>query len=277
MSAPAARLNGAPTDTLALTDRGLHYGDGLFRTVRITAGRAEGWPFHLERLRHDCRRLDLPAPDQAALAADLEALFADGGDGIAKILITRGSGGRGYAPPAQAAPTRLVLRYPPPAHPPEHAEAGVAVGLADIRLARQPALAGIKHLNRLEQVLARRECRDRDWPEALMRTDDGRVIGGVMSNLFVVADGAVHTPAIRDAGVIGATRQRLLAGFAADGREVAETDLTLAAILDADEAFLCNSAMPVWPIRAVAGRELPAGPVSAAARAMLAGGGPCGG
>lgn len=271
MSLVAARLNGAPAEGLDLLDRGFHYGDGVFRTVRMVAGSPRGWPFHRERLAHDCRRLALPYPGDRALEADLGALFDDAGDGIAKIVVTRGVGGRGYTPPAECVPSRLVLRYPPPAYPAEYAESGVAVGMAETRLARQPALAGIKHLNRLEQVLARRECDARGWPEALVRTDDDRVISGTMSNLFVVRDGALVTPCIRDAGVAGAMRACVMAGFAERGMPVTEADLSPAAILDADEVFLCNSAMPVWPVRAIGDRTFTVGPVSARARAMIVG------
>lgn len=204
------------------------------------------------------------------MLADINALFPDGGDGIAKILVTRGVGGRGYAPPAEPEPTRLVLRYPPPGYPAEYAQSGVAIGIAETRLARQPALAGIKHLNRLEQVLARRECAARGWPEALMVTEDERVISGTMSNLFIVRDGALLTPAIRDAGVTGAMRACLIAGFAARGHSVNEMDLSLSDVTGADEVFCCNSAMPVWPVRAVGEQRIPRGSFSALARSIIA-------
>lgn len=270
MSVLAARLDGrAADDGVALADRGLHYGDGVFRTVRVVSGDPRCWPFHLERLARDCRQLDLPCPAEADLNADFGALFGTAGDGMAKIVVTRGVGGRGYAPPDRATPSRLVLRYPAPAYPTEHAETGVAVGVAETHLARQPALAGAKHLNRLEQVLARRECETRGWPEALMRTDDDRVISGTMSNLFAVRDGEVLTPRIHDAGVAGATRACLLAGLAGQGLTVRETDLSLADVQGADEVFFCNSAMPVWPVRAIGGRGLSPGPVSGRALRLV--------
>lgn len=217
----------------------------------------------------DCRRLHLPCPDGEQLKADISALFADRGDGIAKIVITRGPGGRGYAPPVDGEPTRMVLRYPKPQYPKAYAETGVAIGVADIRLARQPALAGVKHLNRLEQVLARRECATRGWPEALMCTDDGCLISGTMSNLFVVRDQALLTPALDQAGVIGAMRSCLIEGFARQGYMITETDLPLAAATDCDEAFLCNSAMPVWPVYSVGGCPVPLGPLSRLARSII--------
>lgn len=269
MSLVAARINGAPGGQLNPVDRGLFYGDGVFRTVRVVAGTPRCWAYHMQRLADDCQRLFVPVPDSAGLMADIAALFADGGDGIAKIVVTRGVGGRGYTPPVECAPTRMMLRYPPPAYPVTYAETGVAVGVAETRLARQSALAGVKHLNRLEQVLARRECRANDWPEALMATDDGRIISGTMSNLFIVRGGALATPAIRDAGVAGAMRACLLEGFAERGYAVNERDLSLSDVVEADEVFLCNSAMPVWPVRAVDGQATTTGPMSTLAQAII--------
>lgn len=267
---PSALYNGEPAETLPVTDRGLHYGDGVFRTVRVAGGRPVAWTAQLARLAADCRQLDLPAPDADTLAAENGRLFADGGDGMLKIVITRGGGGRGYAPPERVMATRLLLRYPPPAYPAAHAEKGVAGGYCDTPLPVSPALAGAKHLNRLEHVLARRECVVNSWAEGLMRTPDGRVICGTMSNLFAVMDEELVTPAITDAGVRGATRDRILAACAAAGRACRETTLTAADLQDAEELFVCNSAMEIWSLRSLAGRAYPHGPVARWCRRQLA-------
>lgn len=259
---PPALYNGESARTLPVTDRGLHYGDGVFRTVRVAGGRPVAWAVQLARLTEDCRQLDLPEPDADTLAAETGRLFADRGDGMLKIVITRGGGGRGYAPPERVAATRLLLRYPPPAHPAEYTEEGVAAGYCETPPAVSPALAGAKHLNRLEHVLARRECVANGWPEGLMRVPDGRVICGTMSNLFAVAAGELLTPAITDAGVRGATRARILAACAQAGRACRESALTAADLEHAEELFVCNSAMEIWPIRSLAGRAYARGPVT---------------
>lgn len=266
---PAVLCNGEPADALAVTDRGLHYGDGVFRTVRVAAGRPVAWRTQLERLGADCRQLDLPVPDADLLADEAERLVLDGADAMLKIVITRGSGGRGYAPPGQVRATRLLMRYPPPSHPEAYAEEGVAAGYCDTPVAVSPALAGAKHLNRLEHVLARRECAARGWPEGLMRTPDGRVICGTMSNLFAVVAGELVTPAITDAGVAGATRARILDACAAAGRGCRQREIREADLEDAEELFVCNSAMEIWPVRDLAGRRYPYGPVTCWCRARL--------
>lgn len=271
MTDVAALVDGTPATALPATDRGLHYGDGVFRTVRIAGGGAQAWPWHLERLAHDCRRLQLAVPEAASLDADRAHLFADGGDGVLKIIVTRGSAGRGYTPPEASTARRVVLRYPLPGYPPAHARAGVTIGVSEVRLAAQPALAGVKHLNRLEQVLARRECAARGWAESLMQTAGGRVVSGTTSNLFVVRDGQLHTPAITVAGVVGATRQRLLAACTEQGRICRETELTLDDVAQADELFLCNSVMGLWPIQAVDQHQFTPGSVTRWCQTCLAG------
>lgn len=269
MSLIAARINGESATTIDVVDRGMSYGDGVFRTVCIVSGKPRCWAYHEWQLSEDCRRLSLPVPDSARLMADLNALFTDDADGIAKIIVTRGVGGRGYTPPVECQPTHVVLRYPPPSYPNEYVDQGVAVGIAETRLARQPALAGIKHLNRLEQVLARRECREKGWPEAVMCTDDGRVVSGSMSNLFIYRSNRLETPALDEAGVSGATRACLIERFSDQGHAVAVNDLHLSDLLAADEVFLCNSAMPVWPIRAIDRQTISKGPMAALAKTLI--------
>lgn len=265
MSILAALSNGEPATTIDLADRGLHYGDGLFRTVRIHGGLPAGWAAHLARLQADCACLGLAMPAPKTLEAEGRALFADDGDGVLKILLTRGAGGRGYAPPTAAEPTRLLLRYPLGPAPPE----ALTVGLADTRLGLNPHLAGVKHCNRLEQVLARRECIERGWDEALMRDVDGRLVCGTMSNLFLVRGQGLVTPRLDRAGVAGATRQRLLDACAEAGRDCEQMDLDWDAAVAADEVFVCNSIIGVRQVAAAGRRHWPAGPVTAWARAAL--------
>lgn len=265
----AVLCNGVRASTLPVTDRGLHYGDGVFRTLKIVAGRPWAGPAQYERLAADCSQLALPVPDEALLLEEIGLLFDDGADGTLKIVVTRGSGGRGYAPPEETKATRLLLRYPPSDYPPAHVEEGIRSGYCTTPLAVSPVLAGAKHLNRLEQVLARRECVDNGWPEGLMRAPDGRVICGTMSNLFAVIDGRLVTPAITDAGVRGATRSRLLAACAARGERCEETILRDGDLREAEEIFVCNSIMEIWPVRSLAGRDYPHGAATRRCRELL--------
>lgn len=256
-------INGLPGESIAVLDRGLAYGDGVFRTLAVSEGRPEFWQKHMAKLASDCAVLGIAAPDAAALADDARRLLQGETQCVLKITITRGAGGRGYKPPDAPVPTRIVMRAPWPAYGPEMAAAGVAVRLCDTRLGLQPRLAGVKHLNRLEQVLARDEWSDPAIAEGLMQDSDGRVIEGVMSNLFVVKDGEVVTPDLSRCGVAGVMR-----GLLIESARIA--DLTLSEVRGADELFLTNSLIGLWPVRQFDGQTFEVGPMTQRWAAALA-------
>jgi len=258
-------VNGEAVAALALSpfDRGLAYGDGVFRTMASRGGKVEFWRQHMAKLAADCAQLGFAAPDEALLMNDARKLLRDVDQAVFKIIVTRGVGGRGYKPPDAPQPLRVMMGAAWPAYGPELAESGVALRLCETRLGLQPKLAGAKHLNRLEQVLARAEWSDPAIHEGLMQDSDGRVIEGVMSNLFVVKDGEATTPDLARCGVAGVTRGLLL-----ESARIA--DISLEEVRDADELFLTNSLIGVWPVRAFDGRDYAVGPVTRRWAAALA-------
>lgn len=183
-------INGQDSTTLSAQDRGLLYGDGLFETIAIRNGAPLRWERHLQRLMLGCERLGIPCPDVTTLTLESLDLCKGHDRAVLKLIVTRGVGGRGYRAPAQLQPTRILARHPWPDYP-DHARDGVRVRLCDMRLAQQPALAGIKHLNRLEQVLARAEWNDEDIAEGLLFDREDHVIEATMSNLFLVCGKSV--------------------------------------------------------------------------------------
>ncbi len=255
-------INGIETLDIDAQDRGFQYGDGLFETLRIRAGRPCRWSLHLTRLAHGCGRLGLPMPDEALLRGEADRLCRGEAEGVLKIVLTRGSGGRGYRPPENPTPTRLLARFPVPDYPAENRTQGVAVRICNTRLGLNPALAGLKHLNRLEQVLARAEWRDIDIAEGLMQDIEGNIIEGTMSNLFVVQAGILRTPELSRCGVAGAMRARVMVEAEALGIPVAEDRLGLHDLTVADELFLTNSIIGIWPVRRLAGHDYAPGPLT---------------
>jgi 4-amino-4-deoxychorismate lyase len=253
-------LNGETATAIDALDRGLHYGDGLFETIAILEGMPLLWERHMARLRDGCARLRLPMPDGDLLRAEVLRVTAGATKSTAKILVTRGAGGRGYRPPAAVRPTRLVLGYPWPDYPEEHRRTGVTVRLCHTRLARNPALAGLKHLNRMEQVLARAEWSDEEVAEGLMQDTDGNLIEGTMSNLFLVQGGALFTPALDQSGVAGVMRAQILETAAALGVSCRVTTIPLAEAKSAEALFLSNSLFGIWPVRRWEERHYPAHP-----------------
>jgi 4-amino-4-deoxychorismate lyase len=264
-----AWVDGQPATALSLLDRGLHYGDGVFETISCRDGRLRFADLHWQRLQRGCERLGIPAPDPAVLQREaVRACTAQAG--IVKVIVTRGAGGRGYAPPAQPAPTRIVLQYPWPADPAEFWTQGVKVGWSEVQLAHQPALAGIKHLNRLEQVLARAALVGTDDVEALMCDADQRVICGTMSNVFIVDGQRLRTPQLDRAGIAGVMREVLRRECAALGLGFEETDLGRTEFITAAEVFLTNARIGVWPVRRLGGVPLGVGAVTRRVQAHLA-------
>lgn len=237
-------VNGQPVESVSALDRGLAYGDGVFRTLRTDAGQPVWWTDHFAKLGTDCDALALDCPEEAGLLDEVGQV-AESGQGIVKIMLTRGAGARGYAPPSGQACTRIVLSAPLPSHALPDAPTDITARWCDLRLARQPRLAGVKHLNRLENVLARAEWSDPAVFEGLLCDDGGAVIGGVMSNLFWARDGAVYTPDLSECGVAGVARTRLLRAMARRGIRCHVGRQLPDAILAADEVMICNSVIGV--------------------------------
>jgi 4-amino-4-deoxychorismate lyase len=237
-------VNGQSTDTVNALDRGLAYGDGVFRTLRMEAGRPLWWRDHFAKLAADCAALMIDCPDEAGLHAEV-CRAVEAGEGVVKILVTRGEGARGYVLPQRPSATRIVLSMPLPAYAQAGAPRDINARWCALRLARQPRLAGVKHLNRLENVLARAEWNDPNISEGVLLDDKGAVISGVMSNLFWARDGELFTPDLNECGVAGVTRTRLLRAAARLAIHVHVGHFPPAAIFAADEVMICNSVIGV--------------------------------
>jgi 4-amino-4-deoxychorismate lyase len=247
-------VNGAPDTVVSAADRGLAYGDGAFRTLAVHAGQPRAWPLHYRKLRHDCTVLGIACPPEAILRAEIDCIARTVGDCAAKIIITRGAGERGYAPPLAGTPTRIVCGLPLPQYPDRYFTEGIEVRVCSIRLAAQPALAGIKHLNRLENVLARAEWTDPAVAEGLLCDAAGNVIGGTMSNLFMLEGGALVTPALTSCGVAGVTRERILNAARAHGMHVSIEAVDASRLTQADALLLTNSLIGVWQVARLGNR-----------------------
>lgn len=250
-------INGKQSEYVAYDDRGLSYGDGLFETIACMDGEPFLWNRHLARLQQGCERLAIAMPSASRLLDELTQV-SGAGRSVVKITVTRGRGGRGYACPEPAEPVRIVAAHAWPQRD-QLAKAGVRVRWCDTPLARNPSLAGIKHLNRLEQVLARREWSDPNVAEGLMSTSDGAVIAGTMSNLFVVHDDDISTPLVTECGIAGVMRAALIAVLEDRGQPVAIRALKREDVCQANEVFLSNCIIGIWPVIALGDVRWPVG------------------
>lgn len=236
------RVNGLVIDSIHARDRGLAYGDGVFRTLRTESGQPMWWADHYARLEADCSALMLDCPEQNTLRDEV-CRVAETGQGVVKIILTRGVGVRGYAVPEANATTRVVLASAMPQHAKSFDD--IRARWCELKLARQPRLAGVKHLNRLENVLARAEWDEPDIFEGLLCDDQGAIVSGVMSNVFWAKQGELSTPDLSQCGVAGVARMRLLRAAARQGIRVHVDRFTPDDLLAADEVMICNSLIGV--------------------------------
>jgi 4-amino-4-deoxychorismate lyase len=259
--------------SVSALDRGLHYGEGLFETIACLERRPRFLALHLERLALGCARLGLPAPAAGRLRERIEQAAAAQPRAIIKVLLTRGPGeSRGYRWGREAG-TCVIMRFPWPDADAAQRRAGARVRIASTRLGENPALAGMKHCNRLEQVLAANEPGGAEADEALMLSTSGRLICGTMTNVFLIDGEAsavrVRTPAIRTCGVAGVMRRVVMREAARAGLAVEECAMRLEDLSAAREVFLTNARVGLWPVRSLPGRELVPGALTARLAALV--------
>jgi 4-amino-4-deoxychorismate lyase len=250
-------INGSFEQAISASDRGFSYGDGVFRTMRVRNGLPVSWPFHYQKLVADCAVIGIVCPSAELLMSDFQKLFEqelflDDSNLVAKIIITRGEGERGYAPPVITVPTRVLIKSNLPRYSAAHYEQGVQLHVCDTKLAAQPKLAGIKHLNRLENVIARMEWRDESIFDGLMMNDANQVIECTMSNIFVRFGKQLITPDLSKCGVAGITRQRILGLSSVLDLVVSTEEITLGQLLEADEMLICNSLYGAFQVTKIA-------------------------
>jgi 4-amino-4-deoxychorismate lyase len=262
-------VNGEAHSEIPATDRGLAYGDGVFRTFPSRQGRPLVWRRQYAKLAHDAAALKLQTPNVDVLEREVRAVSKDHEGCAVKILLTRGSGARGYGYRGDEHVTRIVSAGPLPPRIAERQAGGVKVRLCSLRLAAQPALAGIKHLNRLENVLARAEWNEPDIAEGILCDTQGHVISGTMSNVFVVLDGTLATPRLDLCGVAGVTRERVIDAARRAGMPCVVKTLSWTDVLAAHEVFLVNSLAGAWPVCAIDGEARALGEVTRAVQRWL--------
>lgn len=245
-------VNGEFKQTLEITDRGFQYGDGLFETIDVKNGQPVLLGRHLKRINTGSQRLNIPSLNPNLIETEIRQLCRDVERGIVKLIITRGIGGRGYRCPEVSKPTRILSTHPHPNYPESFQQNGITAIFCNTRLSLNPSLTGLKHLNRLEQVLARAEWNDHNIQEGLMLDMAGKVIEGTMSNLFYIKNNTLFTSAENHCAVAGIMRGLILELAQANGLSISNQLADKHAILQADELFVCNSIIGLWPIKQLA-------------------------
>jgi 4-amino-4-deoxychorismate lyase len=259
------------SEPVAALDRGLHFGDGLFETIACVRGAPRFLQRHMARLTLGCERLQIPLKDAAPIAARVRQLARASERSIVKVVVTRGVAlARGYAYSGAEKASCITFRYPAPQDDSAVADNGVKVQTLKLRLGENPALAGLKHCNRLEQILARAEWSDPTVFEGLLFSQSGHLASGTMSNVFLVKSGRLLTPAVDRCGVAGVMRAVVLDIARQLALPVDECTVAAKELAQAEEIFLTNARIGIRPVAMLDASPLSVGPVTRRLRATLA-------
>lgn len=247
-------VNGQQQTAIAVTERGLAYGDGIFTTAKIVNGTIVLLDKHIERLRLGCQKLKLKAPVMADLTVQLQSVAKVYAHAVLKVMITAGSGGRGYSRKGLSdnATNVIIMVSDFPGHYEKLAQHGICLGDSKQHIATSPMLAGVKHLNRLEQVLLRAELDERVEDDLIVTNYRGEVIEVTSSNIFFYLNGQLCTPDLSTSGVDGIIRQTILAKY--PQIKICQTELS--ELKKAQAIFICNSLMGIMPVKTYNNRQL---------------------
>ncbi len=247
---PIIHINGQVSEHISVLDRGFSYGDGFFETCRVYNNKIHLWDLHLKRLADTALRLFMTL-DMPQLQRWVDILLQQSpflNNAILKIQITRGLGTRGYAYAENLSPTVVLFLYPANNLMSHQWLDGVSVRICQLQLSESSVLAGLKHLNRLENILARAEWKD-EYAEGLLLNQQGFLVEGTMSNVFLVKNNQLITPELSKSGVAGVMRESIIARLSSALKiECQQKNIPMDDVLAADEIFICNSLIGIWPV-----------------------------
>ncbi|WP_034474176.1 aminodeoxychorismate lyase [Aestuariibacter salexigens] len=234
---------------ISTANRAFNYGDGCFTTIAVVNGKARLIERHMSRLQHDADKLGLKVDAWNEINEEVGKRAAELSYGVLKVLISRGEGGRGYAPDETETPEVWISEHSMPVHYAQWRQHGIMLGVSGVHLSKQPLLAGIKHLNRLEQVLVKQASVGSDCQEHVVCCEQGFMLECSASNLFWRTKGVWYTPDLASNGVNGIMRDVLLARFANHGAIVSHIQAKPEALIEAEVVFICNALMDMVPVR----------------------------
>ena len=248
------QINGKLTNKISIEDRAVQYGDGVFETIAAKDRSLAFWKEHYQRLNKGCKILKIKCPSEPFLKKEINKFIKktihirSGSRKVLKIIISRGIGGRGYNPPRNSKPTRILGVYDWPNYPDINVTKGIMMNVCKTRISIQPFLSQIKHLNRLDQIIARSEWQSKTIAESIMLDLNGNVIEGTISNIFGIKKNIFYTPIIKNSGVEGIMRGVILKLLKEKKEKYIIKKITLKELLKFDEIFVCNSIFGIWPV-----------------------------
>jgi 4-amino-4-deoxychorismate lyase len=243
-------INGVAAEYVSATDRGLHYGDGVFETIACHGAHPLFIEQHLQRMQHGAHQLGIAFPDRQLFLKDINCVLADHNysRSVVKLILTRGQGKRGYRYDKEQIPTRLCIRSDWPQHVEHWQLHGIRARFCQTRASINPQLCGIKSLNRLENVLASSELGSK-YDEGFLSDIDENVVEGTMTNLFAVKNDVLLTPDLSRSGIHGIMRQQILDIASNNGIRIESRNITREELIRSDEIFVSNSVIGLCVVK----------------------------
>ncbi|WP_153914939.1 aminodeoxychorismate lyase [Shewanella sp. TC10] len=244
-------VNGQSDNTIQALDRGLAYGDGAFATMRVCDGQILFLTEHLLRLQQTCQRLGFSIPDINSISQRLNVHAQTLRQGCIKLLLSRGVGGRGYTAPESPNISEVISLHDVPASYANWQACGISLALSPVLLGKQPLLAGMKHLNRLEQVLVKQQALPESVDDWLVLDADNYVVESSMANIFIVKGEQVITPAMNQCGVSGVMREQVIDALLTNNIVVMAKAISLTDLQNAEHVFITNSLLGMVNINSI--------------------------
>jgi len=242
-------VNGIASDYVSVTDRGLHYGDGIFETIACVGTHPVFIQQHLNRMKIGAGKLKIPFPGRQIFIDDINCLLSgSSSNSVIKLILTRGSGTRGYRYDAKQHPTRICLHSEWPDTVARWRTHGISTRFCETQLSLNPQLSGIKSLNRLDSVLASSELGS-VFNEGFLSDIDGYVIEGTMSNIFAVRNDVLVTPDLSRCGVNGIMREQIIDIARENNIKVETRNMTRDELLESREIFVSNSVIGLCAVK----------------------------
>jgi 4-amino-4-deoxychorismate lyase len=241
-------INGEQEEHFSINNRGLAYGDGVFTTAKVLNGNVQFLSAHIERLTSSCNKLNISLPDFNKIIIEITDAAKKYELSVAKIIITVGDGGRGYSRQGCSSSNVIITFHGFPEHYASLEEQGIHIGISTLKIGISPLTAGIKHLNRLEQVLIRQELDNRNEDDLLVLNYLGNIIEATAANVFWCKNNIWYTPILDESGVEGLMRNQIIQNCS-NHCEINLVNAKLSALDSIEAMFICNSVMGVIPVR----------------------------
>lgn len=244
-------VNGKEKAEIDVNSRGIAYGDGVFSTIKVEFGKIQLWQLHLARLKKSAKKLYFPEVDWALLSQEIQTFsmqYVAQENSVIKLILIRGSGGRGYSINGCNTIDRIITAHPFPDHYEQWQAKGIALIQCEYQLPINKYLAGLKTLNRLDQVLIKQEIEAKNAIDGIVCDQQGNVIETCSANLFLYKNEQWYTPSLENSGVAGVKRQEILDQAKIKGLNIIKTPLNKLDLLNADALCITNSLMNIVPI-----------------------------